>query len=337
MGGWSGSGTFSRTYNWTQDQSNGILVRADRHDVNDTDFVNGINNCLTKDGQNTPSADLPMAGYKHTGVANATASDQYAAFGQVLPLTGGALTGALTSSSTGSFTNTFNVLGEAGNAGRIRLFEDTDNGTDSVTIISPASLGSNIVVTAPSSAGTLVVTDASGNLGIGGAANANAILDVQSTTKQAIPAPVQTTVEKLALTPVNGGQVFDDTLKRPAWYNGSAWEYSPFGKRFTSTGQTITAAGSLTIAHGLGVTPFLVQAWAVCGTAEANYSIGDRMPMPIGITSTTGSNQGLTVVADATNLSVRFGSGGLILLDKTTGVGAALTAANWTIVFEAFA
>lgn len=83
MAGWNGSGTFSRTYNWVQDQGNGILIRADRHDANDTDFVNGINNCVAKDGQNTPTADLPMATYKHTGVGNATARTNYAAAGQI--------------------------------------------------------------------------------------------------------------------------------------------------------------------------------------------------------------------------------------------------------------
>jgi hypothetical protein len=83
MAGWNGSGTFSRTYNWVQDQGNGILIRADRHDANDTDFVNGINNCITKDGQNTPSANMPMATYRHTGVGNGVARTDYAAMGQV--------------------------------------------------------------------------------------------------------------------------------------------------------------------------------------------------------------------------------------------------------------
>ena len=78
MGGWNGSGVFSRTYSWVQDQLNGIKIRADRHDVNDTDFVNGINNCLTKDGQNAATADLPMGTYKHTNVGKATALNQYA-------------------------------------------------------------------------------------------------------------------------------------------------------------------------------------------------------------------------------------------------------------------
>lgn len=84
MAGWNGAGVFSRTYNWVQDQINGILIRADRHDANDTDFVNGINNCLTKDGQNSPTANLPMGSFKHTNVAKATALDQYATAEQII-------------------------------------------------------------------------------------------------------------------------------------------------------------------------------------------------------------------------------------------------------------
>ncbi len=84
MAGWNGSGVFSKTYSWVQDQLNGIKIRADRHDANDTDFVNGINNCLTKDGQNSPTANLPMNTYKHTGVGKATALDQYATAEQII-------------------------------------------------------------------------------------------------------------------------------------------------------------------------------------------------------------------------------------------------------------
>jgi hypothetical protein len=83
MAGWNGSGVFSRTYNWVQDKNNGIKIRADRHDANDNDFVNGINNVIAKDGQNAPTANLPMAGYKHTNVTDATAANEYATLGQL--------------------------------------------------------------------------------------------------------------------------------------------------------------------------------------------------------------------------------------------------------------
>jgi len=85
--GWSG-GTYTKgnagSGGWVGDAGLGIGIEASRHDTQDNDFATGINNCLTKDGQNTPTANLGMGGYKHTGVGNASAADQYMALGQLL-------------------------------------------------------------------------------------------------------------------------------------------------------------------------------------------------------------------------------------------------------------
>ena len=81
MAGWN-NGTFTGLYNWESDQRNGIKIRADRHTEQDSTFITGINTCITKDGSNNATADLPMATYKHTSVANAAARNQYLALGQ---------------------------------------------------------------------------------------------------------------------------------------------------------------------------------------------------------------------------------------------------------------
>ena len=47
------------------------------------DSATGLSNCICKDGQTTITANLPMSGFAHTGVGNATARNQYAAVGQV--------------------------------------------------------------------------------------------------------------------------------------------------------------------------------------------------------------------------------------------------------------
>ena len=46
------------------------------------DLGNEVANSLAKDGQTVPTANLPMGGYKHTGVGNASARNHYAAVGQ---------------------------------------------------------------------------------------------------------------------------------------------------------------------------------------------------------------------------------------------------------------
>jgi hypothetical protein len=46
-------------------------------------FATGLSTAITKDGQTTITANLPMATFRHTGVGNATARNNYAAAGQV--------------------------------------------------------------------------------------------------------------------------------------------------------------------------------------------------------------------------------------------------------------
>lgn len=71
---------------YTQPVSNFVSgTTAVANDVNTwlADLGAEIANSIAADGQTQPTADLPMAGFKHTNVADATASSQYAAFGQV--------------------------------------------------------------------------------------------------------------------------------------------------------------------------------------------------------------------------------------------------------------
>lgn len=80
---YNGSGTFNRLYDWTDDRDAGIKIRADRMDDEMNGFATGLSTALTKDGQTNPSANLPMATYRHTGVGNGTSRTDYAAVGQV--------------------------------------------------------------------------------------------------------------------------------------------------------------------------------------------------------------------------------------------------------------
>lgn len=81
--GWNGDGTFSREHNWQDDADNDIDIVPDRHDDEDDNLATGIQACLAKNGENTPSADLPMGNNKHTGVGDADARTQYAKVSQV--------------------------------------------------------------------------------------------------------------------------------------------------------------------------------------------------------------------------------------------------------------
>ena len=111
-----------------------------------------------------------------------------------------------------------------------------------------------------------------------------------------------------------------------------------FSRRFTSADQTITAAALLTIAHGLGVIPLMVRVKIRCTTAELGYSIGDELLVGFGPEDSTG--YGIAVVADATNIRIRFSStaGALAVINFSSGATAsAITTTSWVLVAMALA
>jgi hypothetical protein len=69
----NGSGTFVRLYSWVTDRNNSTKIVADRHDAEDDGFATGLSMCLLKDGQQTPTANIPWGGFRLTGLGNAAA------------------------------------------------------------------------------------------------------------------------------------------------------------------------------------------------------------------------------------------------------------------------
>lgn len=106
--GFNGSGTFVRSYSWTTDAANGVNITASRMDTEDNGFATGLTNCLTRDGQSPALANIPMGGFKITGLANGSASTDAAAYGQILG--GGSYTGKITTLASAAIAGAgFNV------------------------------------------------------------------------------------------------------------------------------------------------------------------------------------------------------------------------------------
>lgn len=106
---------------------------------------------------------------------------------------------------------------------------------------------------------------------------------------------------------------------------------------YESANQTITASGGLTLAHGLGARPKLVQIVLVCQTAENGYSVDDEVPV-LPPMREPNANTGLAVRVDATNIYVRFGSSSTPLrgIHATTGAAISFTNNNWELVARAW-
>lgn len=113
-----------------------------------------------------------------------------------------------------------------------------------------------------------------------------------------------------------------------------------FTEAFTSSDQTITSAGSLTLAHGLSSTPTLFQCRLKCTTTEHNYSVNDEVIVPTGPYNLNSNlNSGVSIVPDSTNINIRYGSesGVFDVLNKTTGARATITNGNWSFIIKAWA
>lgn len=84
MAGFNGAGVYVRSYDWTDDRDAGVKVRADRMDEEMDGFATGLSTCIAKDGQTVLTANIPMAGFKLTGLGAGSAAGNSVRWEQVL-------------------------------------------------------------------------------------------------------------------------------------------------------------------------------------------------------------------------------------------------------------
>lgn len=70
--GFNGSGTYVRSYSWASEAAAGNPISSSKMDTEDNGFATGLSNCVTRDGQSPAQANIPMGGFKITGLGDAT-------------------------------------------------------------------------------------------------------------------------------------------------------------------------------------------------------------------------------------------------------------------------
>lgn len=75
MAGYDGNGNFDLYENWPG-KAGDVISSADAQ-IQMNAFKTGFQNVLTRDGQNAPSTNLPMGGFRHTNVADAIVDTNY--------------------------------------------------------------------------------------------------------------------------------------------------------------------------------------------------------------------------------------------------------------------
>lgn len=171
-----------------------------------------------------------------------------------------------------------------------------------------------------------------------------------------------------AQRPLNGIEkgdwYFDTTINQPIWYDGSVWlqftqsatsaeiktatvtnkyiapadllSAQGFTAYYYSGNQTLSVAGSLTLAHGLGREPKLVITKLKCLTAEGGYSIGDVVLVPFYFY--TSQVRGASYTVNSTNINVKMSNFTSFhdIVNKSTGAIFTITNANWALIVEAW-
>lgn len=155
----NGSGTYALP-NVAQDDGN--IITADLWNANFDDVKDALSESLARDGQTPATADLPMGGYKHTGVEDGTARTHYASIGQMQdggPMWGGTAGGtanaltvtlapAITAYATGQAVQF--ITGASANSGAMTL---AINGLTAKAIVRPN--GSTALAAGDVPAGTM--------------------------------------------------------------------------------------------------------------------------------------------------------------------------------------
>ena len=112
-----------------------------------------------------------------------------------------------------------------------------------------------------------------------------------------------------------------------------------FSAYFESAEQTITSAGLLEIAHGLGREPILLWFILVCVTDEDGWVAGDKVHLGSVAGFGFSASRSFGVKCDTTHIRLKYGSNADVFdyVNFTTGVAVALTNANWRLVIRAWA
>lgn len=107
---------------------------------------------------------------------------------------------------------------------------------------------------------------------------------------------------------------------------------------YVSSAQTITASAQTVLAHGLGAQPKSVSLWLQNVTASIGYTTGQQVLInpAMNDSSDTTRSRAFSVIADATNITVRTPTDtGIIICNASSGAFGAIVAANWNFVIKA--
>lgn len=154
----------------------------------------------------------------------------------------------------------------------------------------------------------------------------------------AIEAAVPTTsfTANKALVVNAGGTAYEQRRANTSAIASGTLVDGVFFEAFESTGAVVPTSGNSTstVAHGMSLTPKIVEVWLVCQTNDGNFSAGDRIKLDMGSSATRGAG----VRADATNVYIDwFNNAAPIQYISDAFSTDSLDETKWNYVIEAWA
>ena len=214
----NGSGTFLIN-SAGQPVVTGTIISSTAFNALTADLATGLSTCLTKNGQTTPTANIPMGGFKLTGLGAATLSGDALSFGgaatvSTLTATGTSTLAAVNVSGLGSYTNTQTFTGSTSAIGaKLR------NALEAVTISATAATGT-IAYDVTTQSVLYYTTNASANWTLNVRGNGTTSLNSLMATGESIT---------IAFLVTNGATAYyqtafqiDGASVTPKWQGGSA-------------------------------------------------------------------------------------------------------------------
>lgn len=122
-------------------------------------------------------------------------------------------------------------------------------------------------------------------------------------------------------------------------WDGSNWvpgEAGQFTEVYTSSDLIIISGGTVTVAHGLSITPVLIVAQLVCVSNDGGYSPGDVLNYEF--IQGDKDKKGASIVADATDITIKYGndSKAFQLIRKNNGNSFEINNNEWRLRVTAY-
>jgi hypothetical protein len=314
---YNGSGTF--VINSTgQPVVTGTVISSTAFNALTADLATGLSTALTKDGQTTPTANLPMGTFKFTGMGNGSAATDSATISQVQSSFGSFLTVSGTDTITASVSPSLTAYA----TGQMFAFVAANTNTGAVTVNisslgakSITKTGTTALVAGDLTANYLYVVVYDGtqfqvvgvsattftNLTISGVLTlSGAGVQMTSSGTGAWKMPVGTTAQRP--TGASGLIRMNSTTNEPEWYDSvnSAWLPFRTGPNYTVSYLVVAGGGGAGGGGGGGGAGGLLSSTAALTTgASYTITVGAGGAGGSGSAGSTGSNSLISSIATA--------------------------------------